>query len=390
MSLENPQLPGDPMSGLVAKAVEYMVDAGQRSVLFFDIMRQRGDQYREHIAQTAPNVLSYAAELIIDGRKLDEPVNYALVRIIPPKGVQIDLERRPFIVVDPRAGHGPGIGGFKADSEIGVAMKAGHPCYFVGFLPEPMPGQTIERVARAEAIFIEKVIERHPEADGKPCVIGNCQAGWAIMILASLRPELFGPVIVAGAPLAYWAGVHGQYPMRSEYHDRPAGLAVAYHTRLSVGLGMPFDYLLDEDRLGARDSFYCLARHGFGQEPDEIARMTRLHGDADLAVGLEVADSRAMTGAGVDHDERPAFEVDLNSFGWNNAHQRVVDRLFQLPAIDDELCRIAQNMRGRLSDVLAVLIAALAHDVEEQHAPLPGVDHVLHGLGDQARHGSAR
>jgi len=93
-------------------------------------------------------------------------------------------------------------------------MKAGHPCYFVGFLPEPMPGQTIERIARAEAIFIETVIARHPEADGKPCVIGNCQAGWAIMILASLRPELFGPVIVAGAPLAYWAGVHGQYPMR--------------------------------------------------------------------------------------------------------------------------------------------------------------------------------
>lgn len=202
------------MSGMVANAVEYMVDAGQRSVLFLDIMRQRGDQYRDHVAQTAPHVLSYAAELIIDGRKLEQPVNYALVRILPPKGVEIDLKRRPFIVVDPRAGHGPGIGGFKADSEIGVAMKAGHPCYFIGFLPEPMPGQTIERIARAEAIFIEKVIERHPEADGKPCVIGNCQAGWAIMILASLRPELFGPVIVAGAPLAYWAGVHGKYPMR--------------------------------------------------------------------------------------------------------------------------------------------------------------------------------
>ena len=214
MSLDKPQRLGDGMSGMVANAVEYMVDAGQRSVLFLDIMRQRGDQYREHITQTAPHVLSYAAELIIDGRKLEQPVNYALVRIIPPKGVEIDLKRRPFIVVDPRAGHGPGIGGFKADSEIGVAMKAGHPCYFIGFLPEPMPGQTIERIARAEAIFIEKVIERHPEADGKPCVIGNCQAGWAIMILASLRPELFGPVIVAGAPLAYWAGVHGKYPMR--------------------------------------------------------------------------------------------------------------------------------------------------------------------------------
>lgn len=212
--MEKPNLPGGPLSGLVASAVEYMVDASQRSVLFLDIMRQRGDQYREHVAQTAPHVLQYAAELIMDGRQLDEPVNYALVRIIPPKDVEIDLKRRPFVVIDPRAGHGPGIGGFKADSEIGVAMKAGHPCYFIGFLPEPMPGQTIERIARAEAIFIEKVISRHPDADGKPCVIGNCQAGWAVMILASLRPELFGPLIIAGAPLAYWAGVHGKYPMR--------------------------------------------------------------------------------------------------------------------------------------------------------------------------------
>src|SRR5712675_1713894 len=214
MSMDKPMLSGDPMSGLVASAVEYMIDAGQRSVLFLDILRRRGDQYQEHIAQTAPHVLQYAAELIIDGRKLDEPVNYALVRIIPPKDVEINLERRPFIVVDPRAGHGPGIGGFKADSEIGVAMKAGHACYFIGFLPDPMPGQTIERIARAEALFIEKVISRHPEADGKPCVIGNCQAGWAIMILASLRPELFGPLIIAGAPLSYWAGVRGKNPMR--------------------------------------------------------------------------------------------------------------------------------------------------------------------------------
>ncbi|MHC2894027.1 pimeloyl-ACP methyl ester carboxylesterase [Bradyrhizobium barranii subsp. barranii] len=214
MAIKDLKLPDGPMSGLVASAVEYMVDAGQRSVLFLDIMRQRGDQYREHVAQTAPHVLQYAAELITDGRKLDEPVNYALVRIIPPKDVEIDMSRRPFVVVDPRAGHGPGIGGFKADSEIGVAMKAGHPCYFIGFLPEPMPGQTIERIARAEAIFIETVISRHPDADGKPCVIGNCQAGWAVMILASLRPELFGPLIIAGAPLAYWAGVHGKYPMR--------------------------------------------------------------------------------------------------------------------------------------------------------------------------------
>jgi pimeloyl-ACP methyl ester carboxylesterase len=191
-----------------------MVDAFQRGVLFLDVMRQRGNQYREHLAETVPNVLTYDIELVLGGRTLERPVNYGLVRIIPPAGTEIDPKRRPFVVVDPRAGHGPGIGGFKADSEIGVAIKAGHPCYFVGFLPNPVPGQTIQDVARAEAIFLEKVISLHPDADGKPCVIGNCQAGWAIMILAALRPELFGPLILAGSPLSYWAGSRGQNPMR--------------------------------------------------------------------------------------------------------------------------------------------------------------------------------
>ena len=200
--------------GMFAPAMEYAIDAAQRTVLFWDVMRQRGNQYREHMAETAPHVLDYKVELVVDGRTLDRPVNYCIVRIVPPVGVEIDPKLRPFIVVDPRAGHGPGIGGFKADSEIGVALKAGHPCYFVGFLPDPVPGQTIEDIARAEAIFIEKVTAAHPQASGKPCVIGNCQAGWAIMMLAALRPELFGPIIVAGSPLSYWAGVHGKNPMR--------------------------------------------------------------------------------------------------------------------------------------------------------------------------------
>ena len=208
------QVPDNVLADFFAPAFEYMVDAAQRSVLFADVMRRRGNQYLEHLAEKVPHVLHYAAELVLDGRTFERPVNYALARIIPPKGVEIDPRRRPFVVVDPRAGHGPGIGGFKSDSEIGVAMTAGHPCYFVGFLPEPMPGQTIEDIARAEAIFLERVISLHPTGDGKPCVIGNCQAGWAVMMLAAVRPELFGPIIIAGSPLSYWAGVRGKYPMR--------------------------------------------------------------------------------------------------------------------------------------------------------------------------------
>jgi hypothetical protein len=211
---EKPATPGDALPGFFASAFQYLVDTGQRSVLFLDAMRRRGEQYREHMAEAVPHVLNYSVELVADGRNLKRPVNYGLVRVSPPPGVEIDQTRRPFVVIDPRAGHGPGIGGFKADSEIGVAMKAGHPCYFIGFMPEPMPGQTIEDVARAEGTFLEKVIALHPDADGKPCVIGNCQAGWAVMILASLRPELFGPIIIAGAPLSYWAGVRGKNPMR--------------------------------------------------------------------------------------------------------------------------------------------------------------------------------
>jgi pimeloyl-ACP methyl ester carboxylesterase len=183
-------------------ALDYLTDFFQRAVLLLDVMRQRGNQYREHTARTAPHVLSFDFDVIMDGRQFDRPVNYGLVRVRQPQGVELDPKKRPFVVVDPRAGHGPGIGGFKADSEIGVALHAGHPCYFIGFLPEPVPGQTIEDVTRAEAKFLQRVIELHPEADGKPCVIGNCQGGWAVMMLAALHPELVGPLIIAGAPLS--------------------------------------------------------------------------------------------------------------------------------------------------------------------------------------------
>src|SRR5580693_4764356 len=100
-------------------AVDYWVDAWQRSILMLDVLRQRGNNCIEHNARKAPNVLSFDVELVLDGRLLPRPVNYGLVRIIPPKGTATDQNKRPFIVFDPRAGHSPGIGGMKHDSEIG-------------------------------------------------------------------------------------------------------------------------------------------------------------------------------------------------------------------------------------------------------------------------------
>ena len=92
---------------LARAAADYVIDAGQRSVLFADIRRQRGNQYREHLQETAPNVLNFPSEPVMSGRELPRPVNYALARIIPDADTPADSRKRPFIVVDPRAGHGP-------------------------------------------------------------------------------------------------------------------------------------------------------------------------------------------------------------------------------------------------------------------------------------------
>lgn len=51
-----PSIPFWPLVGPFAPAAEYLIDAAQRSVLFWDVMRQRGNQYWEHQAQTVPHV----------------------------------------------------------------------------------------------------------------------------------------------------------------------------------------------------------------------------------------------------------------------------------------------------------------------------------------------
>jgi hypothetical protein len=194
--------------------LNYWIDTWQRSVLFLDVMRRRSEVAFDHKARGKPPVLAFDFRWVIDGRTLEQPVNYALVQITPPRDVPTDPRKRAFVVFDPRAGHGPGIGGFKADSQIGIALAAGHPTYFVMFFADPMPGQTLEDVIRAEALFMKTVCERHRESEGKPFVIGNCQAGWALMMTSAVSPEHVGPLLLAGAPVSYWAGEKGKNPMR--------------------------------------------------------------------------------------------------------------------------------------------------------------------------------
>jgi len=191
----------------------WAIDAAQRQILFLDTLRERGDDFLAHEAAGAPPVLIYDYDLVVDGADLPRPCNYTLLEIKPPEGVSIDATKRPFIIIDPRAGHGAGIGGFKEDSQVGVALKNGQPVYFVAFRPMPEPGQTIADVIDAEAMFVRTVRKRHPESP-KPIIVGNCQGGWATAILAATHPELTGPIVLSGAPMSYWSGTVGQDPMR--------------------------------------------------------------------------------------------------------------------------------------------------------------------------------
>jgi tellurite resistance protein len=216
-------------------AWDYWVDRSQRTVLFWDVLRRRGNVYLDHFEAGQPPVLVFDYEMVLDARTFDEPVNYALVRILnrrsksrtagaypaghPPltqDGKSVDQDgrpMRPIVVIDPRAGHGPGIGGSKFSSQIGVALDYGHPVYFIMFYTNPEPGQTIGRVQQAEIRFLQEVAQRHPDAP-KPAIIANCQAGWAAALIGADRPDVTGPMVFNGSPLSYWGGVEGANPMR--------------------------------------------------------------------------------------------------------------------------------------------------------------------------------
>ena len=213
----------------------YQRDFWERTILFWDTLRQRADNMIAHERAGKPPLLDFDYELILDARRFERPVNYALLRITRygDKCLEdcLDPTKPPVMIVDPRAGHGPGIGGFKRESEVGIAMHEGYPVYFVVFFPEPAPGQTMADVLHTLRRFVEEVSRRHD--DKSPILYGNCQAGWAIAILAADCQGLAGPAVLNGSPLSYWAGESGVNPARVS----GGLLGGAWLTHLTADLG---------------------------------------------------------------------------------------------------------------------------------------------------------
>ncbi len=234
---------------------EYLTDSVQRSALVFDTFRKRGNVYVEHLDSGMPPVLDFKYEVVIDGHTLSSPVNYLLLKITPPKGVVIDEKRAPVMIIDPRAGHGAGIGGFKPDSQVGEAFADGHQVYFVAFRPMPEPTQTIADVRDAEIIFLKHIVEQHPHSP-KPIVVGNCQGGWAAMLLAAAVPELMGPIVLNGSPMSYWAGKVGDNPMRYTGGMRGGAMSALMLADMGDGLFDGANLVANFEGLNPSNSFF--------------------------------------------------------------------------------------------------------------------------------------
>lgn len=194
----------------------YCADAAWRWVATMDVLRERAANMQAHEAAGMPPLLHFEAEQVADARELNPPCNYRLLRVTRCGTDHLEEHVRadevPVLVVDPRAGHGPGIGGFRRDSEVGMALLEGHPVYFVVFDPEPVEGQTLGAVIGALARFVEIVARRH---QGRaPIVYGNCQGGWAVTLALSHCRREAGLIVLNGSPLSYWAGESGVNPMR--------------------------------------------------------------------------------------------------------------------------------------------------------------------------------
>src|SRR6516165_5693604 len=120
--------------GFFGAAMEYAIDAAQRTVLFWDVMRQRGNQYREHMAEAVPNVLSYEAELIVDGRTLERPDLCASCRRTASPSIRAAARLSSSIRVQATA---QGLAGSKPIAKWGSSSRRVIPVTSLDFCPSP-------------------------------------------------------------------------------------------------------------------------------------------------------------------------------------------------------------------------------------------------------------
>ena len=130
----------------------YAVDATQRSILFWDTLRQRGNNFVEH-NQAGP--AAGAALRLRDGRRRPQARRArsttrwcASCRRRASRSIRSGARTSSSIRAP---GHGPGIGGFKDDSQVGVALRDGPSGLLRHLLPRARAGPDAARRVRGRA-----------------------------------------------------------------------------------------------------------------------------------------------------------------------------------------------------------------------------------------------
>ncbi len=110
---------------------------------------------------------------------------------------------------------------------------------------------------------------------------------------------------------------------------------------------MKLDDTLEELHLALDDVEELLARRRHRSEANEVDRMARIQGVADLALRLEATNARPLASAGVHHHDRPLARVDRDPWRRHDAGKCVVHRPWQRPAAHQDLVVEAQHGRHR-------------------------------------------
>ena len=64
--------------GQIRNVVDYQRDVLERTILFWDTLRQRANNMLEHERAGLPPLLNFKYETLLDARQFEQPANYAL------------------------------------------------------------------------------------------------------------------------------------------------------------------------------------------------------------------------------------------------------------------------------------------------------------------------
>jgi hypothetical protein len=191
---------------------EYQIDAAQRSVLYWDTLRQRGNQWLEHEAAGKPPVLGFRYESSPTRARTNGPrITRSCASFRRTMSKLTTPSARSSSSTPVRDTVRASAASRRLRGRRRVARGA---CRVLRHLLSRADAPADARGHHRCRSGVHSHRGRAPPAKRKAVVVGNCQGGWAVMMLAAARPDIAGPLVINGAPMSYWSGNDGESPMR--------------------------------------------------------------------------------------------------------------------------------------------------------------------------------